>query len=100
MEAALNIEQDAGLTRGDLIVRAEAVKEMLETDGWQVFAEAITAQSRQIHMGLLNGGPYDQVGKYERQIGEMRGLGLEVDVAQAIIDMGEAAGAEAHLEEG
>ena len=99
MEAALNIEQDGEFTRGDLIVRAEAVKEMLETDGWQVFAEAITDQSRQIHMGLLNGGPYDQVGKYERQIGEMRGLGLVVDVAQSIIDRGAEAEAEARMEE-
>ena len=99
MEASLNIEQDGGFTRGDLIVRAEAVKEMLETDGWQVFAEAITDQSRQIHMGLLNGGPYDQVGKYERQRCGMRGLGLGVDGAQRSIDRGAEADADARMEE-
>tara|TARA_B100001123_G_C15094065_1_gene940818 strand:+ start:158 stop:478 length:321 start_codon:yes stop_codon:yes gene_type:complete len=87
------------MTRGDLVARATDVEALLQLEGWEAVAEAIAERSLQIQMGLLNSGPHEDVGRYERSIGEMRGLGMVADIVQGIIDMGLTAGAEAHLDE-
>ena len=86
-------------SRGETIQRAEALKEVLESDGWAVFADAVASRAKEMQVALLNGSVHDQVGRYERSIGEMRGLGLLAEVAQEIIDRGAEAEAEARMEE-
>lgn len=81
------------------LAAAEAVKELLETDGWGYLLEAVHSRFRQIQQDLMLRKPTDVAAEYAALTGQQRGLASIEQIAEGIIENGRRAEARLRLNE-
>lgn len=79
------------MSNGEAATAKDAVKAMVESEGWKVLMRAIDARLKFEQLQQMNSAPGQGDAIWERQIGRLDGFRRIEELALGVIEFGEAA---------